>query len=122
MSLLGRLVNPAPGENRIANHQFMSVLSEYGRNPFGQTAAVRRTFIISQFGIFPAEEAQLDLFIAEATTQVLAIRDDLVSAAVTASIALKIAITVYSHEVHNILLLAAKGHYTLAQAKTRLNV
>lgn len=118
------LIDRAAGteEPKIRLHQFMSVLAEYGRDPFGQPAATRRQFIIDNFDIQTSEEAQLDEFIDDATAKVVALRNGFVLAGVGTAPATEMAISVVSHETHNILMMLESGLYTVAQAKTRLNL
>lgn len=122
MTLLSSLIGSVAGEEKRHIHPFASMLAEYGRDPFNQSMTVRRDFIIGKFNLSASEQIELDLFIAESTSQVVAIRDELTGVGISAATATKIAITTYAYEAHNILLNGEDDTYTPAQVKMRLKV
>lgn len=93
MSLLTRLVNPNPGEDKLPVHQFMAGLAEYKRG------AVTKNQFVNAFGLSGAEATQLDEFLSgldlDSTDRSL---------------------------IHDVLMLAEAGYYTNAQVKARLGL
>lgn len=93
MSLLSRLVDPQPGEQKIAVHQFMAAVAELKRGAPGVTVQS----IGVAFALSPAEEAELAAFVSTFFTD--GINRDL---------------------IHDVLLLGEDSLYSLEQCSDRL--
>lgn len=96
MSLLTRLVDPQPGEEKIAVHQFLAAIAEFTRGAPGVT--VQR--FVEEFNLNAAEEAQL---VAWYTTEVA-----------TGNLT--------RERIHDVLLLGEVGIYSVSQVMSRLNL
>lgn len=93
MSLLTRLLTPAPGEQKIAVHQFMAALAEYKRG------AVTGAQVVAAFNLDATETTQLQNWL-----------DNLNTDAINRQL------------IHDVLLLGETGLYTQAQVIARLGV
>ena len=93
MSLLSRLVDPQPGEEKIACHQFMAALAEYRRG------AVSPAQIVAAFNLDASETTQLQNWLDNLDAD-----------------------TINRQLIHDVLLLGEVGLYTQSQVAGRLGV
>lgn len=93
MSLLSRLVDPAPGEDQIPVHQFMAALAELKRAAPGVTIAS----IVTAFSLSAGEQTELE---------------GLVNSAYLDKIDRQL--------IHDVLLLGEGGQYSLSACQSRL--
>ena len=122
MSLLGRVIGTEVDEDnpKVPIHQAVALFAEYGRDPWSETAAVRRQRLIDKFQVQPTEEAELDDMIANMDDAIASIGGALQMAGVAAPVATLIAINMFCHEVHDVLVLGELSTYTHAEALDRL--
>lgn len=98
MSLLTRLTVPLEGEEKIPAHQFVAAIYEFKRGAPGVNAAR----IQQEFNLSAQELAELTAwYTANIAPSTPPIPRDL---------------------LHDILLLVEKGHYSVDQARVRLNI
>lgn len=93
MSLLTRLVDPQPGEEKIPVHQFMAAVAELKRGAPGVTV----TTVSTAFNLSVQEQAELAAFVNTFYTD--GINREL---------------------IHDVLLLGEDGHYDIEQCEDRL--
>lgn len=93
MSLLTRLIEPLPGEDKIAVHQFMAALAEYKRG------AATGAQVVAAFNLDAIETTQLQNWLDNLDAD-----------------------TISRAEIHDVLLLGEVGLYSQAQVIARLGV
>lgn len=93
MSLLSRLVSPAPGEDKLPVHQFMAALAELKRG----VSQVSIASIASFFNLSAGEQTDLQTFVDQQAGDVIA-----------------------REEIHDVLMLGEVGAYTLQNCSDRL--
>lgn len=93
MSLLTRLVDPQPGEEKIPVHQFMAAVSELKRGAPGVTVAT----IASTFELSASEETELEAFVSTYYTD-----------------------GINRGLIHDVLMLGEGGQYSIEQCEDRL--
>jgi len=91
MTLLTRLVKPEPGEVKLPVHQFTSELAEFFRTK------IPKQKLVDDFILTPAEEANLDAFIAAMQGG-----------------------SFTREEFHDVMMMGERGYYTPAEIITRL--
>jgi hypothetical protein len=93
MSLLSRLVDPAPGEEQIPVHQFMAAVAELKRAAPGVSIAS----IVTAFSLTPGEQTELEGLVNSAYLD-----------------------KIDGNMLHDVLLLGEGGQYSLAACQSRL--
>lgn len=93
MSLLTRLLEPQPGEQKIPVHQFMAALAEYKRG------AVTGAQVVAKFNLDAGETTQLQNWLDNLDGD-----------------------TINRQLIHDVLMLGETGLYSQAQVVARLGV